>query len=395
MVKPLAARNPLLLPEIVRLVLCFLASDKRALVCAIRVNRLWFHHVTTVLWDGVPWKALAGLEEHRRQEYATRMKRLICMPAPPPKPERAVRNPDAARPATVLQAEAARRHVMRQFFNPSLRDVVLLNFVDDAFLDDLAKRCCNLRGLLIDTRHGKLTYAMFEKTLSQLSSLERIVVLSICEPARSADFLIRLAEKSTLKNVRVRKMVTTEILQQIKRAVPTPFKNLQKFHARVASSAVPLLIEQIQNVTTLHLHVVGSCEVLQHVSQLANLKSLEVDFFGRKSFKNTEIMALQRLRGLLTLRLCDARRRRRAGEDSSTWDFSSRDFADLLSNIGSDLRHLEFGLPCVILDCLSVVAKYCPRLKEFQIWHSPCHLPQPSHGFGPGASLNCLRVLQV
>jgi hypothetical protein len=282
MTEPLAARNPLLLPEILHLVLSFIAGDREALASAIRVNKLWFDHSTPLLWDGAPWEALVRLEGHHRiQEYASRIRRLVCTRAPPPEI-----SSDRMRVSRIdEQAEAIRRHVMWQFFNSGTREVVLMNVITDAFFQDLGARCCNLRGLHIDSRYGSLKHATLSNVLScQLDSLEDISILSLCSSVDSSDLLVRLAEKPTLRSIRVRIMFRRDTLRQIKTTVFKPFRNLQKLYARTASSAVPLLVECIENVTALHLHVVGGAEVLQHVSRLTALKSLEVDFYGRKSF---------------------------------------------------------------------------------------------------------------
>jgi hypothetical protein len=106
-------------------------------------------------------------------------------------------------------------------------------------------------------------------------------------------------------------------------------------------------------------------------------------------------MALQQLDGLATLRLCDARHKRRHSYSGVASDLSPQDFEHLLSKIGSRLVYLEFGLPCVIVDALFMVARHCPLLREFQIRHSPCHLPAPTDNQWPGAMCPELRLLLV
>lgn len=371
------ARAP---PELLINIFDALESHRPTLAASIQVNRRWFYFGTDVLWRTAPCTALANVPEHRRQLYASKIISLPFYGDDESAYHSLFQNLQFGRLKRVMvdahrpqDGDGAEGFPVLQYLQPSLEEFTFYGGqMDNHLLEHIQNTCFRLRCILIDGPGPGVTAASFLAFITRCTSLTYIEVMYSVEHLLTEELLLHLAERSTLSVLRLNTILSNHILHRISTDAVEPFKALRELDISVSASAVPVLVPMLKHITRLHLGVTGgngSVHVLQHISRLADLRTLSLFFAAPTDLSPDDLLSLKVLSKLEELTIGPDERNDAAAVTALNPGFSDSDFDSLCSKLHS-LRRIDFNVLCN----LSVAAmvslwRYHPLLEE-------CTMPQ-------------------
>ncbi|KAL1984092.1 hypothetical protein VTN96DRAFT_9592 [Rasamsonia emersonii] len=359
------------LPEILLEIFGYLESDRPSLAAAIRVNRKWFLHGTTILWRQASPRELARAAENRRQFYASKIRSLVFDESKASyDPYDLIEDLEVTnlKSVTIWGFRTANILRLKQYLQPSLEEFLFYEGdIDSSLLDHLKTTCRRLRKIVIDSPEPHITPSEFSEFLQGCASLESMKFMFDMDRLITDETLLHLAGHENLKVLDVGVRIYKATIEEILTKVPTPFKALQKLKIVTHAEAVPSLTKMVNPIRLRRLDLklgLYRLGVLEQLSHLTDLRHLRLSFYGR--LPSNELLLLRSLVKLeqLSISIFDIFWH---WQEDGYLDLTDDEFEELISHLGH-LRTLRIAakspLSAAILESL---CKHCPFLQHCSI----------------------------
>jgi hypothetical protein len=398
----------LYIPEILCMILKYVKADgDMTLFEAIQVNRQWFECGIIALWGNTFFSGLANLakitRQDRRQIYASEMCTLALMCQDECGDKCNLNKEFEKLQFTKLDEIQIYAYAPGNSFRIDhyLKSVQLQvvdccqGEFDDDFVGLVTERGACLRELSDSIGAVWATNALFDKFSGKFPSLETVSFSGKFEGVKLKSLMAHLASLENLKSLTLLKHFNDNLLVK-EGDIPTkPFCSLKTLDISVNSNAVQGLVKVIPNITTLTLNMEDDRkgdgeEILGHLSQLTELKSLELNRLESWNLSAAGFRSLGDLRKLQVLYIT-------GNPNIEKPDITESDFDQLLSNLPY-LRILDFTIYCKFSSrIVNSIAKHCPRLTRCQLsaFVSFIDLQSLPAGRGLGEMLPKLEVIDL
>ena len=306
-----ACSQALGLPEIVASILEQLHC-KPSLFAALRVNRLWAHEATMVLWRvKPPIHSLIKISNVERRQYYANM--ISSLEAYEPVVGNLDHQLNACFPRltelSTLSLHEGDRQALYQFLQPSLRSLRLIEMQPRLkLLLQIATRCPGLLKLsltwsrhpfplcdlvwFLDLMPSLTNILLHYGTLDLIPSLNHIPL----DDGTDAKLHLHLASRSSLQELyMLGPALREDAAMKILATVTNPYSELRRLSWGAEDKAFRCLARHLSNLNVLKLTLVDtSDDILCAISDCANLASLHVCFMGDSYVPAKGLLAVAR-----------------------------------------------------------------------------------------------------
>ncbi|GFF37916.1 hypothetical protein IFM61606_02179 [Aspergillus udagawae] len=337
----------------------------------IRVNRQLFNLGIPRLWQAQRDIYLAKVPKHRRRVYTPLIQELDLAGSPKDVYEefKDLVFHNVKELSVTLEDNhetIADCRYLTHFINPGLQLLDLEGSISADFLLDVQNQCPKLRTVRLWRCGPCITPTDLLTFLSGLPYVESLHITMDHHNMTDSKVIEFLATSSTLEQLTL-EQITPELLGDAL-SVESPFPQLKELDIEINQDAVPSMAKLFGSVMQLSVTLrptedldTPETEVrIRPLSELTELRTLEISFNGDMTIVPEDLVSLRSLSNLISLRLRGLRKPR-----LGTAEFGDDDFHRLVSGL-PDLDTLSLDpFPSKVTSAsLAALAKCCPRLES-------------------------------
>ncbi|KAI5235209.1 hypothetical protein E4T43_09426 [Aureobasidium subglaciale] len=356
-------------------------ENRRALLNAALVNKIWFEAATNVLWtyeqfSGPGLEDFEAIEPDRRQIYASKLQSVQLQDDSDD--VKVTRSLSFSRLKNVSVSQLGYRGgptiaTLKQWLVPSIESVNFRDWstgFDKSFLQTLKTQCPRLRSIALERVKSGIS-SQDLNSFFRNSSLENIRLYMEGMPNEKVlvndELLSTLSELKGLKSLNVISQVGLEVVESVLfKLGPTGFQDLRKLHLMLERPAVETAFKIFKNASKVSFNIASwndeKMSMFTTLKHMKNLKELSIAFEATRTYLHgKDLFWLSALKQLKKLNISP----RQPGHDKIILDsFADVDLQVIFSGL-PQLQHLGFLLDVDFpIEALKRLSRSSPKLEE-------------------------------
>ncbi|KAE8391619.1 hypothetical protein BDV23DRAFT_182431 [Aspergillus alliaceus] len=345
----------------------------------LRINSQWFFCGISLVWRHVWSGVLHRVPKNRRQIYTSEIRGFRIYPEATkylgelshlPWPKLEMLYIDFGYDDKPGQSVALTDNpYLKCYMHRGLTGIHLQGAFDPELLRLSQVSCPRIQRFSISTSGTRITPEVFLEYLQESPSLTDISINS--EELVTREILNHLAGRDGLQHLYLEGIIDIDAIKALN--ISSPFKTLQHLTVSATEAALPLLVGVIGSVRSVHLTLDGPRDplrdvtfdsvALKHISNLVELRVLNLFVWGNMRIRNEDMVSLKSLTQLRRLSISGA-----CATSLIAPRLQDADFEELFRNLGQ-LESLNFDVfrSDITTDSLKSLGRCCPSLQRCEI----------------------------